>query len=300
MNKKLIFVIYATQELPDATRFTQYWQECAEKEGLPGFHFIAHMCSDVAPYGCAGSLDNAPFTLLEDGDVLPANGGAKKLPTIKSYRAFVEFMKRKPLGPDEYPLVFPNFDNTPRAGSDGFVLHESTPQRFKEMMDDAVMKAQRFEDKENNLLFIKAWNEWAEGNHLEPDTVFGRKYLEVVRDTIAVEAHEKFSDADSAVFQESIDAVEKGDWDRGLSLLTRIERSAPFFPSFYHLIARCYEGKEDYLHAVTYAIRELQHRPDNESAFQLIIMDEATLTEALRSFSPETIEQVEHLIYSYV
>lgn len=50
-------------------------------------------------------------------------------------------------------------------------------------MINAKKLAETYDD-ENKIIFIKSWNEWAEGNHLEPDLKFGRQYLEVVRDVL--------------------------------------------------------------------------------------------------------------------
>jgi lipopolysaccharide biosynthesis protein len=80
--------------------------------------------------------------------------------------------------------VVPNWDNTPRSGVNGLVLHGSTPELFKEMLEDAILKVELRNPPEERFIFVKAWNEWAEGNHLEPDMQFGKQYLEVVRDCI--------------------------------------------------------------------------------------------------------------------
>jgi hypothetical protein len=82
-----------------------------------------------------------------------------------------------------YPCVIPNWDNTPRSGARGFVLHDATPERFRVAMRAAVERV-RSEPADERLIFIKSWNEWAEGNHLEPDERSGRGYLDVVRDEL--------------------------------------------------------------------------------------------------------------------
>jgi hypothetical protein len=75
----------------------------------------------------------------------------------------------------------PNWDNTPRSGADGTVFHGSTPELFRRHLRQAV--AQVIDrDLDRRVVIIKSWNEWAEGNHLEPDLRFGKGYLEVIRD----------------------------------------------------------------------------------------------------------------------
>jgi hypothetical protein len=84
---------------------------------------------------------------------------------------------------DVYPCVVPNWDNTPRSGAEGIVLHESTPDLFREHLRDALGLV-RSRPASQRVVFIKSWNEWAEGNYLEPDQKFGHDYLEAVRDEI--------------------------------------------------------------------------------------------------------------------
>ena len=79
-----------------------------------------------------------------------------------------------------YPCVIPNWDNTPRSGINGLVLKNSTPELFREQINNAITKVSNLPD-DHKIIFIKSWNEWAEGNHLEPDMKFGKGYLEVIK-----------------------------------------------------------------------------------------------------------------------
>ena len=78
-------------------------------------------------------------------------------------------------------MVMPNWDNSPRSGKRGFVLHESTPELFRIHFRKALQMIQDF-PPEHRIIFVKSWNEWAEGNHLEPDPKFGRGYLKVLKE----------------------------------------------------------------------------------------------------------------------
>ena len=79
-----------------------------------------------------------------------------------------------------YPSVVPGWDNTPRAGPKGIVLHGSTPQLFEEHLRD-ILDSVADRPAEDRIVFVKSWNEWAEGNYLEPDQRFGHGYLNAVR-----------------------------------------------------------------------------------------------------------------------
>lgn len=89
-------------------------------------------------------------------------------------------------GPDIYPCVIPNWDNTPRSGDRGVVLHDSNPDLFRLHLRDAIKLVDSRPD-DHRLVFIKSWNEWAEGNYLEPDRKFGHDYLDVVRQEVSID-----------------------------------------------------------------------------------------------------------------
>ena len=86
-------------------------------------------------------------------------------------------------GIENFPCVIPNWDNTPRNGLNGLVLHQSTPEGFRKQVRRAVDRM-RDVSSEHRIVFIKSWNEWAEGNHLEPDLRFGLGYLEVLHEEL--------------------------------------------------------------------------------------------------------------------
>jgi hypothetical protein len=104
--------------------------------------------------------------------------------TVYSYEDLVPFFvpRARPTF-DAYPCVIPNWDNTPRSGVRGLVFHESSPELFRRNVRDAL----RFvEDRagDQRLVFLKSWNEWAEGNYMEPDLRYGQGYLEALRDEL--------------------------------------------------------------------------------------------------------------------
>jgi hypothetical protein len=84
----------------------------------------------------------------------------------------------------DYPLVLPNWDNTPRIGMRGLVFHNATPELFRGHLREAVSRV-AVHPAEERIVFLKAWNEWAEGNHIEPDQKWGRAWLEVIREELS-------------------------------------------------------------------------------------------------------------------
>ena len=95
------------------------------------------------------------------------------------------FLSKKGCNPHEYPSIIPNWDSTPRLGADGVVLKGSSPELFRIHVRKALKQLEQRPD-ENRILLLKSWNEWAEGNYIEPDSEFERQYLEVIKDELAV------------------------------------------------------------------------------------------------------------------
>ena len=93
-------------------------------------------------------------------------------------------MKRRQDAFPKIPCAFVGWDNTPRRGSRSIVIRGQTPQKFEAYLADVVNQAERVAGGDR-IAFINAWNEWAEGNYLEPDQSFGRSFLDAVRRVVA-------------------------------------------------------------------------------------------------------------------
>jgi hypothetical protein len=87
-------------------------------------------------------------------------------------------------GVESFPCLITKLDNTPRSGGHGMVVHGSTPELFRRHVRKALARVAN-QSREHRIVFIKSWNEWAEGNYLEPDLRFGHRYLEVIREELA-------------------------------------------------------------------------------------------------------------------
>ncbi|HBG06111.1 MAG: lipopolysaccharide biosynthesis protein [Geobacteraceae bacterium GWC2_58_44] len=198
VDGKPIFYVYKPQQLPEPQRFVEHWQNLALKAGLKGIYFVGE---DVY-------IDDDPWDPRKSGfdAVVPNSPGvafirlAKKLtarrvcslafrrifkrPYIFEYEDFIaSCFVEEPAGVDYdlFPSVVPNWDNSPRSGINAKVLVNSTPELFRRHLRQAIGQvAERPQDK--RIVFIKSWNEWAEGNFLEPDQKYGNAYLEVCRD----------------------------------------------------------------------------------------------------------------------
>jgi hypothetical protein len=81
-----------------------------------------------------------------------------------------------------FPCVTPGWDNSPRRRHGAYALIGSTPSSYRDWVARASLKAPVIGDSQESLVFVNAWNEWAEGAHLEPDQEWGHAFLEAHRD----------------------------------------------------------------------------------------------------------------------
>jgi hypothetical protein len=95
------------------------------------------------------------------------------------------FLRRETVPYPRYPAVFPSWDNTPRQPLKGTSFDSASPEAFRVYVEEKIEEIRRFLMGEERLMFVNAWNEWAEGAHLEPDTGYGHRWLEALRDAIA-------------------------------------------------------------------------------------------------------------------
>ena len=194
IDNKPIFLIFRPQDIPDVNKVVDYWREMALKSGLKGLYLVGVFSSSSwipQQHGFDASvLHHLPIRRPWVSRRKPIKWLKNKYwektnkPTVYSYeKVLLDIIYEKIPQKENYPCLIPNWDNTPRSGSNGLVLHGSTPELFRiqvrkalEIINDSQL--------EHKIIFIKSWNEWAEGNHLEPDLKFGKAYLEVIRDEI--------------------------------------------------------------------------------------------------------------------
>jgi hypothetical protein len=198
IDGKPIFMVYAPFSLPDAAGFIEHWNTLAEANGLPGIYFIALKSGKVADNRMAPMFD-ATSTLRPSLRDLPpvgraANGARRALkamgvdlprttPMRHCYRRAVLRGQDAARDANWFPCVFSTWDNTPRSGNNGHVYLNWSPELFSRQLEDAIRLVQDREfDK--RLVLLRSWNEWAEGNMLEPDAVRGDIILKTIQKTV--------------------------------------------------------------------------------------------------------------------
>jgi lipopolysaccharide biosynthesis protein len=107
---------------------------------------------------------------------------------IFSYPKMVEYQESQIRTTTPYPLyktVFPSWDSEPRKPGRGTIYAYSSPSLYRRWLQTACNWTIKNHPQEERFVFINAWNEWAEGAHLEPDRRFGYGYLEATKDVIS-------------------------------------------------------------------------------------------------------------------
>lgn len=192
-GKKLVFV-FRPMDIPNPLQFTNIWQELAVKEGLKGFHFIGmHMTGEWDPcrYGFNAFVEAGPMLYkIKDPNMLDKAlhrffkvdlDKVKQIrlgiPKIASYKKYVDRYPDHKTASNEYPMIYPGWDNTPRSGANGWLFEGSTPELFYQLCLKGLKETLN-KPKGERILILKSWNEWAEGNYLEPDKKYGHRFLE--------------------------------------------------------------------------------------------------------------------------
>ena len=194
---KPIFVIYQPFDHPEMKEFIELWQNLAKQNGLKGIHFIGHtynLAKDRIELMRMG-FDAINVVRLFDFEKKArftyecAKWRHKifRTPKIVEYKKASSFF----VGEEEYdkeiiPTIIPNWDHSPRSLGKALVLNHAEPRYFEKHVKNVMI---HIENKpfECRLAFVKSWNEWAEGNYLEPDLRYGKRYLEVMKECILKE-----------------------------------------------------------------------------------------------------------------
>ena len=201
IDGKLVWVFYHIAEIPDAEKMMARWNELAAKEGIGEFYYMSYV-DDVK------DLNNKAHRLCRN-TILSCKENITSIGRTTGFRKFARFMQQffsqtfhYPLGVYTYskvrhklvdrrfadediiPVLYPNWDNTARRKMGATVLHKATPEQFylhcKEVF--ALMK-----NKKNRVVFLKSWNEWGEGNYMEPCLRYGHGYINALRKAIEEE-----------------------------------------------------------------------------------------------------------------
>ena len=191
VDDKLFFIIYNPMAGKEIKVFIDVWQDLAKREGLGGFYFVGKDMSyrnhsQILNIGCNAVFEDNTLDihhnlhLFQKGFLFFSRKVLKK-PTVFKYKKAIEFMvNEKAIDPTIIPVVAPNWDHSPRSGSNALILDDCNPKYFLRLMEKTIAIVSSKPENRTQII-VKSWNEWGEGNHLEPDLKYKRGYLEAIQ-----------------------------------------------------------------------------------------------------------------------
>jgi lipopolysaccharide biosynthesis protein len=204
-NGKPVFAVYRSGLVPDTKSMLACWRNEAAKEGLElylcrmetfgdfGASFLEDgfdAAIDFEPFGEKLELFTRQEQWKKINNKLSAWYLAYKLASAgkrqqmlqqvrnrPDYTAYVDFvLKQPPVSYKRFPGITPMWDNTARRNEGAFLFTNPSPVKYREWLQHELEQFKPYSPEEN-FIFINAWNEWAEGNHLEPCLQFGTQFL---------------------------------------------------------------------------------------------------------------------------
>lgn len=201
IEDKPVYQIYVPESIPNLDTYIETFNQLAKEVGLNGIYWIGVKCSDdfdPLKFGIQG-LINGNLRKINQYHKKSINGMFSRFglsnPLIRKYKnwpkripyrivrfCLEDFKNRYDF--DFYPLAIPNWDNTPRVHQEGTVYTGCSPKEFKKHLSACIKQAKKNQNPDKQIVFIKSWNEWAEGNILEPEKKFGLGYLKVIKELV--------------------------------------------------------------------------------------------------------------------
>ena len=205
-NNKPLMIIYKPQLFKQCSEMMRYWDNLAIENGFDGIYWgFQHRSafeSDLSDCNFDFRIEFEPFYTVQEIEkennarfglfyslykkIMLFIWKIRKMPILFDYdKIWHAILSRKPQGNDVCPGAFTAWDNTPRRGKKGTVFVGASPNKFKSYFAEQLERAKTV--YHSDFLFINAWNEWAEGAHLEPDENNGYGYLESVKEALTVD-----------------------------------------------------------------------------------------------------------------
>lgn len=215
INGRPLLLIYRTELLPDPLRTATIWRKVAREAGL-GELYLARVENfvngiDPATIGFDAAVEFSPddrdmgqavfsgsvTNKLSQWGILPK---AFSQHTVLRYTVIAEArMRRATPAYNQFRCVTPMWDNTARRKEGGRILIGPTPQLYKAWLTTALKQTRERFQGDEQIIFINAWNEWAEGCHLEPDLKHGHAFLEATKQAMISSLSETLSEAQHSI-----------------------------------------------------------------------------------------------------
>lgn len=189
VDGKPLLMVYRPFDLPDAKAWTTRWQKMAKNAGFNGLYLLGHVAyrwqiDEVLAMGFdavnlvpLGDTKRDPWLALRHLPTLIKHVRGKS-PLVYDYAKAIKVFTESVMKREEVvPTILPGWDHSPRSKNRAFIMQNSTPEAFRKHVE-AIKHI--VDKKQNQLVMLKSWNEWGEGNYIEPDKRWGRQFLDVL------------------------------------------------------------------------------------------------------------------------
>lgn len=216
VDGKLLFVIYNSYDFKNVSDFIKTWRQLATEYNLPGFFFVGMTSSTLSfkpnndgnrqrilpnltssaeiynfilslGFDAVNSFGKRRGEMLYEGKIRNLTKVALRHIGIPSGKIRYDYARtvKNFFAPEDswenvFPTIMPQWDRTPRVASYDGVYVNATPERFERHIRQAIELIREKSD-EHQILFLKSWNEWGEGNYVEPDLKYGHGFLDAIR-----------------------------------------------------------------------------------------------------------------------
>lgn len=200
VDDKPLFVVYDPLSMPDMKYFIDLWRSLAKENGLKGIHFVGLRSGRTSSMQ---KLLDMGFDAINDRSMWEAEAQAvgskwkRRLISLFSrrmglmlskyeYKDIIRFIANdEHLLENNYPTILPGYDRTARAGIRAIIYHNATPELFRQHVKNTLTYVEN-KKEEHKIVFLKSWNEWGEGNYMEPDLKYGNQFLEALREELVI------------------------------------------------------------------------------------------------------------------
>lgn len=194
VNGKLFFAIFHPYQYDAISDFIKVWRKLASENGLGDFYFVAKDAdsrhkSQLLAMGFDAIYNEDTFNIHHHLNIVFKGWlwicrNWLKIPSVFQYKKAVKYMVTEDCRNREViPVIAPNWDHSPRSGGKAIILHKSRPEYFKKAVERAL-DVVKDKPEQEQLILVKSWNEWGEGNYMEPDLEFGHGNLEALKEAL--------------------------------------------------------------------------------------------------------------------
>lgn len=192
IDEKPVLIVYRIELFPNPEDTIVRWRKWMEDHGYKGIYLIGAQgfaCKNPTKYGLDAAVEFPPNGMHKYNYI--SSQVSFKNPNFKGnivdYSYYVNnklYLKEDKEKYNLFKTIIPSWDNTPRRGNKSTIFYNSSPELYKQWLKDIIIYTKTKKNKDEQFVFINAWNEWGEGAYLEPDVKYGYSYLNSTKEAI--------------------------------------------------------------------------------------------------------------------